>query len=172
MRDVDSVDERRERDVLLADYLVPGLVEVSPVMKSRTPAPMNHQARGALGPVPVGAIGDGGHGREPEHGPGRDLAGPLHPGDDAEDPRFTRGDTEREVDERDDSLEHEEPHPGLRGCAGCQEARIAPGGCSARVVGRRQRGSARARLLIPLPSATHTRNLNVASRNFASQEIR
>ena len=110
-RYVDRIDEGRERDVLIADELMPRLVDRVPGDEQQHPdaeAPPRHASFGA---VPMGAVEDGRHRRQPQHGPGRHLPRPLHPRHHTEDPRVAGRYTEGEVDETDERFEPEEPHP-------------------------------------------------------------
>jgi hypothetical protein len=110
-RDVDGVDEGRERNLLLADELVPRLVGGVARDEQQNPGAENPPCDRSVRLVAADSVDDGGDGRQAHQRPGRNLPGPLHPREDPEDTRLARRRSERKVDQGEDRLEGQEPPP-------------------------------------------------------------
>ncbi len=112
-REVDRVDKRRERDVLLAHDLVPefvGRVACDEEEQATAEEPPGYWSLRLAVPYAVGNRHDC---RQPQKCPRGDLARPLHPGKPTENQRLLRRNPERRIGKRENSLEGEEPPPGV-----------------------------------------------------------
>jgi len=72
-----------------------------------------------MGPIAPHAVDHGGHRRQAERGPGRDVAGPFHPWQEPEDESPVRGDSEGGVDQGETGFEAQEPFPRIPGRRRC-----------------------------------------------------